>query len=94
MAERTQILLIKSKGLVNCCHPLSELNCNCGGLRSRQLLTLDVGLADHAGVVAERAGIGIVTVHQFEAGAGQPRRATGEVIKRAFEEAGVALMKL
>ena len=30
-----------------------------------------------------------VTVHQFEAGVSQPRRATGEVIKRAFEQAGV-----
>jgi len=42
--------------------------------------------------LADRAGIGIVTVHQFEAGASQPRRATGEVIKRAFEEAGVAFI--
>jgi predicted transcriptional regulator len=42
--------------------------------------------------LAARAGVGIVTVHQFEAGASQPRRATGEVIKRAFEEAGVVFI--
>ena len=42
--------------------------------------------------LAEHAGIGIVTVHQFEAGLSQPRRATGEVIKRAFEQAGVAFI--
>ena len=39
--------------------------------------------------LAHRAGIGIVTVHQLEAGTSQPRRATLEVIRRAFEEAGV-----
>jgi transcriptional regulator with XRE-family HTH domain len=42
--------------------------------------------------LAERAGIGIVTVHQFEAGVSQPRRATGEVIQRAFEQAGVVFI--
>ena len=42
--------------------------------------------------LAERAGVGIVTVHQFEAGVGKPRRATAEVIKRAFEQAGVAFI--
>jgi predicted transcriptional regulator len=35
------------------------------------------------------AGVGIVTVHQLEAGASQPRRSTLEVIRRAFEKAGV-----
>ena len=39
--------------------------------------------------LADRAGIGIVTVHQMEAGVTQPRRATLDVIKRAFESAGV-----
>jgi transcriptional regulator with XRE-family HTH domain len=39
--------------------------------------------------LAQFAGIGIVTVHQLEAGASRPRRATLEVIKRAFEEGGV-----
>jgi len=39
--------------------------------------------------LANEAGIGIVTVHQLEAGTSQPRRATLEVIRRAFEKAGV-----
>ena len=39
--------------------------------------------------LAERARVGVVTVHQLEAGVSQPRRATLEVIKRAFESAGV-----
>jgi hypothetical protein len=30
-----------------------------------------------------------VTVHQFESGVSQPRRATLDVIRRAFESAGV-----
>jgi transcriptional regulator with XRE-family HTH domain len=38
--------------------------------------------------LAERAAVGIVTVRQFEAGAHTPRRATLDVIKRAFEAAG------
>jgi len=42
--------------------------------------------------LANRAGVGIVTVHQFEAGLSQPRRATGEVIRRAFEDAGVVFI--
>ena len=33
--------------------------------------------------------VGVVTVHQFEAGTSAPRRATIDVIKRAFQEAGV-----
>ncbi len=39
--------------------------------------------------LATRAGVGIVTVHQMEAGTSRPRRATLEVIRRAFETAGV-----
>jgi predicted transcriptional regulator len=39
--------------------------------------------------LARHAEIGIVTVHQLEAGASQPRRATLAVIRKAFEEAGV-----
>jgi len=39
--------------------------------------------------LAGRAGVGTVTVHQLEAGTSEPRRATLEVIKRAFEEAGI-----
>jgi transcriptional regulator with XRE-family HTH domain len=39
--------------------------------------------------LAEAAGIGIVTVHQLEAGTSEPRRATLQVIRSAFEAAGV-----
>ncbi len=39
--------------------------------------------------LARQARVGIVTVHQLEAGLSQPRRATLEVIRRAFEAAGV-----
>jgi predicted transcriptional regulator len=39
--------------------------------------------------LAKEARVGIVTVHQLEAGTSQPRRATLDVIKRAFERAGV-----
>jgi predicted transcriptional regulator len=39
--------------------------------------------------LADAAGVGIVTVHQLEAGTSEPRRATLQVIRRAFEDAGV-----
>lgn len=40
--------------------------------------------------LADRAGIGIMTVHQLEKEEGsQPRRATLDVVRRAFEAAGV-----
>jgi transcriptional regulator with XRE-family HTH domain len=39
--------------------------------------------------LARNARVGIVTVHQLETGASQPRRATLDVIRRAFELAGV-----
>src|SRR5262245_17382079 len=39
--------------------------------------------------LAQKAGVGVVTVHQLEAGTSKPRRATLEVIKQAFERAGV-----
>ena len=39
--------------------------------------------------LADEAGVGIVTVHQLEAGISQPRRATLDVIRRAFEREGV-----
>ena len=39
--------------------------------------------------LAEKAGVGVVTVHQLEAASSQPRRATLDVIRRAFEAAGV-----
>jgi hypothetical protein len=38
---------------------------------------------------ADQAGIGIVTVRQLEAGVNVPRRATLEVVRRAFETFGV-----
>ena len=48
------------------------------------------GLLDWSqGHLAKQAGVGIVTVRQFEADANEPRRATLEVIRRAFESAGV-----
>jgi transcriptional regulator with XRE-family HTH domain len=39
--------------------------------------------------LADAAGVGVVTVHQLEAGTSEPRRATLEVLRRAFEKAGV-----
>ena len=39
--------------------------------------------------LARKASVGIVTVHQFESGVSQPRRATLDVIRRAFKSAGV-----
>lgn len=39
--------------------------------------------------LAGKAGVGIVTVRQVEAGIGVPRRATLVVIRQAFEKAGV-----
>ena len=46
---------------------------------------LDWGQAD----LAEKAGVGIVTIRQLEAGGHDARRATLQVIKHAFESAGV-----
>ena len=39
--------------------------------------------------MADRAGVGIMTIHQFEKEGSQPRRATLDVVRRAFEKAGV-----
>jgi transcriptional regulator with XRE-family HTH domain len=39
--------------------------------------------------LANHAEVGVVTVHQLEAGLSQPRRATLDVIRRALEGAGV-----
>ena len=39
--------------------------------------------------LAEEAGVGVVTVRQFEGQAAQPRRATMDVLVRAFESAGI-----
>jgi transcriptional regulator with XRE-family HTH domain len=43
--------------------------------------------------LARQAGVGIVTVHQLEAGRGEPRRATVDVVRRAFEAAGVIFIE-
>jgi transcriptional regulator with XRE-family HTH domain len=40
-------------------------------------------------LLADHAGVGIVTVRQLEAGMNEPRRSTLEVIRRAFEKAGI-----
>jgi transcriptional regulator with XRE-family HTH domain len=42
--------------------------------------------------LADQAEVGIVTVHQLEAGVSQPRRATLKVIREAFERAGVVFI--
>ena len=39
--------------------------------------------------LAQRAGVGIVTIRQLEAGTHGPRRATLDVVRRALEAAGV-----
>jgi transcriptional regulator with XRE-family HTH domain len=43
--------------------------------------------------LAQEARVGIVTVHQVEAGGTEPRRATLDVIRRAFETAGVEFIE-
>jgi transcriptional regulator with XRE-family HTH domain len=42
--------------------------------------------------LAEAAGIGIVTVRQFEAGAALPRNATTEVLMNTLEQSGVEFL--
>lgn len=39
--------------------------------------------------LADKAGVGIVTIRQLEAGAHEPRRSTLQVVRLAFEAAGV-----
>jgi len=39
--------------------------------------------------LAREAGVGTVAIHQLESSTSQPRRATLDVIRRAFEKAGV-----
>ena len=39
--------------------------------------------------LAQKARVGVVTVHQLESGISQPRQATLDVIRRAFEAAGI-----
>jgi transcriptional regulator with XRE-family HTH domain len=43
--------------------------------------------------LAKNAGVGTVAVHQLESGTSQPRRATLDVIRRAFEKAGVEFIE-
>lgn len=43
--------------------------------------------------LAERAGVGIMTVHQLEKEGSKPRRATVEVIRRALEAAGIRFIE-
>ena len=43
--------------------------------------------------LADQARVGIVTIRLLEAGKTLPRRATLEVIQRAFESAGVELIR-
>ena len=43
--------------------------------------------------LAERAGVGIVTIRQLEAGVHAPRRATIDVVRRALEAAGVEFIE-
>jgi transcriptional regulator with XRE-family HTH domain len=43
--------------------------------------------------LAERAGIGVLTIHQLEAGISRPRRATLRVVVQAFAAAGVQLIE-
>jgi transcriptional regulator with XRE-family HTH domain len=39
--------------------------------------------------LAEKAGVGVVTIRQLEAGGKEPRHATLDVVRRALEAAGV-----
>src|SRR4051794_20320666 len=39
--------------------------------------------------LADRAGVGIMTIHQLEKDGSQPRRSTLDVVRRALEAAGV-----
>jgi predicted transcriptional regulator len=39
--------------------------------------------------LADRAGVGVVTIRQLEAGIHAPRRSTLDVVRRALEAAGV-----
>jgi transcriptional regulator with XRE-family HTH domain len=39
--------------------------------------------------LAKKAGVGVVTVRQLEAGVHEPRRATLDVVRRCFEAAGI-----
>jgi hypothetical protein len=53
-----------------------------GGGSVGQMLSVELG-----------SGVGTVAIHQLENGTSQPRRATLDVIKRAFETAGVEFIE-
>ena len=40
-------------------------------------------------MLADRSGVGIMTIHQLEKEGSQPRRATLDVVRRAFEAANI-----
>jgi hypothetical protein len=44
-------------------------------------------------VLADFAGVGIVTIRQLEAESHEPRRATLAVVRAAFEKAGVEFIE-
>lgn len=44
-------------------------------------------------MLAERAGVGIVTIRQLETGDHEPRRSTVAVVRSAFEAAGVEFIE-
>jgi transcriptional regulator with XRE-family HTH domain len=46
-----------------------------------------LGLSQQA--LADRAGVGIMTIHKLAKDGSQPRRATLEVVRRALEAGGV-----
>ena len=43
--------------------------------------------------LADRAQVGIVTIRQLEAGSNVPRRSTLQVVRTAFEAAGVVFIE-
>jgi transcriptional regulator with XRE-family HTH domain len=43
--------------------------------------------------LADRADVGIMTIHQLEKEGSQPRRSTLAVVRRAFENAGVEFIE-
>ena len=43
--------------------------------------------------LADKAGVGIVTIRQLEAGKTEPRRSTLEVVRRALETAGIEFIE-
>ncbi len=82
MPHRSQWILYGIVGNILPCHPR-------GMVTAEQCRAARGLLAWSQQDLAEKAGVGIVTIHQLEAGTSQPRRATVDVVKRALESAGV-----